>query len=110
VSVLGEVQSPDLQARPRKRHGPRPGRCRRLGAFAHRDRIYAVRRQPEPLRVRFTYKDVTGGASAGTGFSLMPGDVVVWSEMQKLLLLSILLATVALPMMAAREPRPVRGF
>lgn len=30
--------------------------------------------------------------------------------MQKLLLLSILLATVALPMMAARAPRPVRGF
>lgn len=78
VSVLGEVARPGIyKLDPGSGMAHALAAAGGLGAFAHRDRIYVVRRQPEPLRVRFTYKDVTGGASAGTGFSLMPGDVVV---------------------------------
>lgn len=51
-----------------------------LSEFAHRDRIYVVRREPEPVRVRFTFADATGarGATARAAtFRLRAGDVVV---------------------------------
>ena len=48
-----------------------------LTEFAHADRIYVMRRSPEPVRIRFTFRAVTGGSPTATAFRLRSGDVVV---------------------------------
>lgn len=48
-----------------------------LTEFAHADRIYVMRRVPEPVRIRFTFDAVTGGSAQAASFRLRSGDVVV---------------------------------
>lgn len=48
-----------------------------LTDYASRDRIFVVRNVPQPLRVRFTYEDISRGAPASAGFVLQDGDLVV---------------------------------
>ncbi|GJG89215.1 hypothetical protein tb265_43960 [Gemmatimonadetes bacterium T265] len=48
-----------------------------LTEFAHSDRIYVMRRAPEPVRIRFTFGAVTGGSPQAAAFRLRDGDVVV---------------------------------
>jgi polysaccharide biosynthesis/export protein len=45
--------------------------------FAHRDRIFVLRRTPSPLRIRFTYDALTRAEGKAAWFRLRPGDVVV---------------------------------
>lgn len=48
-----------------------------LTEFAKRDRIFVLRRTPEPVRIRFTFGALTGRSSRAAVFRLRPGDVVV---------------------------------
>jgi polysaccharide export outer membrane protein len=48
-----------------------------LTEFAHRDRIFVLRREPEPVRIRFTFGDLTGRSTRAATFRLRAGDVVV---------------------------------
>lgn len=53
-----------------------------LTEFAHRDRIFVLRRVPgavasEPVRVRFTFSALTGQSSRSALFRLRSGDVVI---------------------------------
>ncbi len=48
-----------------------------LTEFAHEDRIYVMRRAPEPVRIRFTFGAITGGSPQAASFRLRSGDVVV---------------------------------
>ena len=48
-----------------------------LTEFAHRDRIFVVRRTPELQRIRFTYSALVGGSGKAPTFRLQSGDVVV---------------------------------
>jgi polysaccharide export outer membrane protein len=50
-----------------------------LTDFAHRDRIFVVREQPqkEPLRIRFTFQQITRAEGKAGRFVLRNGDVVV---------------------------------
>ena len=48
-----------------------------LTEFAHRDRIFVVRRTPQLVRIRFTYSALVGGSGKAPTFHLQNGDVVV---------------------------------
>jgi polysaccharide biosynthesis/export protein len=48
-----------------------------LTEFAHRDRIFVVRRTPQLVRIRFTYSALVGGSGKAPTFRLQNGDVVV---------------------------------
>ena len=48
-----------------------------LTDFAHRDRIFVIRRMPKPVRIRFTFQALTSQTGRAATFRLMPGDVVV---------------------------------
>lgn len=48
-----------------------------LTDYAKRDRIFVVRKVPEPMRVRFRFEDVTRGVGRAAQFRLQSGDVVV---------------------------------
>ena len=48
-----------------------------LTEFAHKDRIFVLRRLPTAVRIRFTYGGVTGEQGAASAFRLRAGDVVV---------------------------------
>jgi polysaccharide biosynthesis/export protein len=51
-----------------------------LNDFAHRDGIFVLRRvrgEPNPLRIRFSWRALSEGAGKAAGFQLQPGDVVV---------------------------------
>lgn len=48
-----------------------------LSEFAHRDRIFVMRRLPQLTRIRFTYEGLTGQQGAAASFRLRAGDVVV---------------------------------
>jgi polysaccharide biosynthesis/export protein len=45
--------------------------------FAHRDRIFVLRRQPKLMRIRTTFEALSRGQGKATAFRLQPGDVVV---------------------------------
>lgn len=78
VSVLGEVGRPGVFP-----VAPTGGVAEALAAaggcndWADRDRIFVVRTDPKPLRVRFTWEAVTRGDLAASRFVLRDGDVVV---------------------------------
>jgi polysaccharide export outer membrane protein len=78
VSVLGEVARPGFYPL-----DPGAGLAEALASaggfteFAHRDRLYVVRRSPEPVRVRFTYDALVRARGHAAAFRLRPGDVVV---------------------------------
>ena len=51
-----------------------------LTPFAHRDRIFLLRREGEgrpPLRIRFSYRSLLAAEPRSTSFDLRDGDVVV---------------------------------
>ena len=78
ISVLGEVRSPGL-------HQLRRGASLTellassggLTNFAHKDRIFVVRSAPKPIRIRFTYDQLTKAVGPASSFALRPGDIVV---------------------------------
>jgi polysaccharide biosynthesis/export protein len=48
-----------------------------LTEYAHKDRVFVLRGQPEPTRIRFDTKRLMRGEGRGLAFLLEPGDVVV---------------------------------
>ena len=81
VTVVGEVARPATVV-----VEPSSGVLQALAAaggftdYADRDRIFALRRQDggkPPLRIRFTYSDLSSGEPHAAHFALVPGDVVV---------------------------------
>jgi len=78
VSVLGEVVRPGTYTlEPDSSLAHALAAAGGLTSYAHRDDIYVVRRHPQPLRIRFTYEDVTGARTRNLRFALRRGDVVV---------------------------------
>ena len=45
--------------------------------FAHRDRIFVLRRQPAPVRIRSTFQALSRGQGRAAAFRLQAGDAVV---------------------------------
>jgi polysaccharide export outer membrane protein len=78
ISVLGDVAKPGTQT-----FASDTGVAQALAAagglsnFAHKGRIYVVRSTPTPVRIHFTYDQLTRGDSAASRFKLRPGDVIV---------------------------------
>jgi polysaccharide export outer membrane protein len=78
VAVLGEVARPGMLALE-----PGAGLAEALASagglteFAHRDRVYVVRRKPEPVRIRVRYRDISGGTAKAAQLRLRPSDVIV---------------------------------
>jgi polysaccharide export outer membrane protein len=79
ISVLGEVSKPGLQTLERSHIGVAQALAAAGGltAFAHKDRIFVVRNDPTPMRIRFSYEDLTRNVGKGYLFRLQAGDVVV---------------------------------
>lgn len=82
VSVLGEVATPGAYTLPRPAGVLQAiASAGGLTGYADRDGIYVLRRlteeSPAPTRIRFRYRDLTGGSTAAAGFLLRHGDVVV---------------------------------
>lgn len=48
-----------------------------LTPYAGRDRLYVVRQDPEPARIRFRYEALTRAEGRAAGFKLKNGDIVV---------------------------------
>jgi polysaccharide export outer membrane protein len=48
-----------------------------LTPFAHDDRIFVLRRAPEPVRIRFTFGSLTDQTSPASQFRLRGGDIVI---------------------------------
>jgi polysaccharide export outer membrane protein len=78
ISVLGEVSKPGTQTYERD-----SGVAQALAAaggltnFAKRDRIFVVRSNPKPVRIHFTYEELTRKVGPASVFRLRPGDVVI---------------------------------
>jgi polysaccharide export outer membrane protein len=78
VAVMGEVHS-----RGRYTLDPGAGVAEAIASaggltdFAHRDRIFVVRRTPNVVRIRFTYDAIVSARGRAFTFRLQPGDVVV---------------------------------
>ena len=78
ISVLGEVGKPGLL---QLDNGV--GVLQALAAasgmtdFAHRDRIFVLRRDPAALRIRFTYEALSRESGRAGAFRLRNGDAVV---------------------------------
>jgi polysaccharide export outer membrane protein len=78
ISVVGEVKTAGT-------YPLRPGegvleilaRAGGLSEFASKDNIFVIRRQAEPLRVRFRYDALAAGDGAGLAFQLQDGDILV---------------------------------
>jgi polysaccharide export outer membrane protein len=82
VSVLGQVTKPgayELETGAGVLHAL--AAAGGLGPFAAQDRVFVLRSGADgdlaPARVRFRYRDLTGGKAPAIGFRLRPGDVVV---------------------------------
>jgi polysaccharide biosynthesis/export protein len=48
-----------------------------LSPFASMDRIFVIRQQPAPARIRFNYRDLQNGDRKAVNFQLRQGDAVV---------------------------------
>jgi polysaccharide export outer membrane protein len=78
VSVLGEVsKSGSFPLDPRATVAQVLANAGGLTDYASRDRIFIVRSGPPPVRVRFTYEEVSRGAPQSQGFILRDGDLLV---------------------------------
>jgi polysaccharide biosynthesis/export protein len=78
ISVLGEVNKAGQQ--PFVRNSGLADVLSSAGGlttFAHKDRIFVVRSNPKPVRIRFTYKGLIEDVGVATTFKLRPGDVVI---------------------------------
>jgi|SRR5882762_5869907 len=78
VPVLGEVSHPG-QFNLEKGAGVLDALAAAGGftEFAHRDRIFVLRRQPALVRIRCTFEALSRGRGRAIAFRLQPGDVVV---------------------------------
>lgn len=47
-----------------------------LSEFAHKDRIFVLRRTPTPVRIRFTLESITSTQGRGALFRLRNGDII----------------------------------
>ena len=78
VSIIGEVKAPGLYTLEAG-----SGLAEALATsggfteFAHRDRLYIIRRVPELVRIRFRYSDLTGATGAALTFRLKAGDTML---------------------------------
>jgi polysaccharide export outer membrane protein len=78
IAVMGEVNHPGPVP-----VDPQTGVVQALAAagglttFAHKDRIFVVRQTPAPVRIHFTYEELTRTAGPASAFRLRPGDMVV---------------------------------
>jgi polysaccharide biosynthesis/export protein len=78
VSVLGEVnKSGSFPVDPHATLAQVLASAGGLTDYATKDRIFVVRTVPRPLRVRFTYEDISRGTASSLGFVLQDGDLVV---------------------------------
>jgi polysaccharide export outer membrane protein len=78
VNVLGEVTRPgSYPFDPRATLAQVLATAGGLNDYASRDSIFLVRATPQPMRVRFTWEDVTRGEPRSTTFPLRHGDLVV---------------------------------
>jgi polysaccharide export outer membrane protein len=78
VSVLGEVSRPGvIQMDPSGGLAQALAGAGGLTDYASRDRIFVVRGGDKPMRVRFTFDELTGGDATAGRFTLRRGDVVV---------------------------------
>jgi polysaccharide export outer membrane protein len=78
ISVLGEVSKPGLQTLDRNAGVAQAlASAGGLSPFAHKDRIFVVRNDPSPMRIRFSYEALTRNIGKGHLFRLQAGDVVV---------------------------------
>jgi polysaccharide export outer membrane protein len=78
VAVLGEVARPGMFAlEPGAGVAEALASAGGLTEFAHRDRVYVVRRTPAPVRIRLRYQDVSGGTAKAAQLRLRPSDVIV---------------------------------
>src|SRR5260370_415615 len=78
VPVLGEVAHPGQY--PLERGAgvlAALAACGGLTEFAHRDRIFVLRRNPSPVRIRSTFEALSRGQGRAAPFRLPAGDVVV---------------------------------
>jgi polysaccharide export outer membrane protein len=78
VAVLGEVARPGLY--PLDRDAGMAEALASAGGFtefAHRDRIYVVRRTPRAVRIRLTYENLSQARGKAADLRLRRGDVVV---------------------------------
>ena len=48
-----------------------------LTDFAHKDRIFVLRKLPQPVRIRFTYRALTSEQGPSAAFVLREGDVII---------------------------------
>ena len=78
VAVLGEVaRAGSYPFDPRASLAQVLATAGGLNEYASKDGVYVVRTTPQPLRVRFTYEDVTRGDPRSAAFPLHHGDLVV---------------------------------
>jgi polysaccharide export outer membrane protein len=78
IPVLGEVSRPGLyQLEPGVGLAEVLASAGGFTEYAHRDRLYVVRRWPEPIRIRFTYESIARAEGRAAEFRLRQGDVVV---------------------------------
>lgn len=78
VSVLGEVTKPGkFPFEPSLTILDAIALAGGMTEYAHKDRVYVLRGQPEPTRIRFDTRRLMRGEGRGLAFILEPGDVVV---------------------------------
>ncbi len=78
ISVLGEVSKPGPQPlQPDAGVADALAAAGGLTAFAHKDRIFVVRTQPQPIRIHFTYEALIKSLGRAALFKLRAGDVIV---------------------------------
>jgi polysaccharide export outer membrane protein len=78
ISVLGEVAKPGkFPYEPSLTVLDAIALAGGMSEYAHKDRVFVLRGQPEPTRIRFDTKRLMRGEGRGLAFQLEPGDVVV---------------------------------
>jgi polysaccharide export outer membrane protein len=78
VSVLGEVAKPGkFPFEPSLTVLDAIALAGGMTEYAHKDRVYVLRGQPEPTRIRFDTRRLMRGEGRGLAFNLEPGDMVV---------------------------------
>lgn len=78
VAVLGEVARPGMyQLESGAGVAEALASAGGFTDFAHKDRIYVVRKMPQQVRIRFSYDAIVAGRGRAASFRLLPGDVVV---------------------------------
>ncbi len=78
ISLIGEVSRPGLYS---LEAGAGLSEAIAIGggftAFAHRDRLFIIRRSPELIRIRFTYADLASARGEAAVFRLRTGDTIL---------------------------------